>query len=102
MKNDLSHPHRRAGFVNSGPDLVNRAPRSLVSQAFTVGDSLTVEQRTLTPLVEVRILVPQPIERDRWIKDLANHRPLRVGHFLVASCANRSQAFSTTYKGSRH
>jgi hypothetical protein len=25
-----------------------------------MGDSLTVEQRTLTPLVEVRILVPQP------------------------------------------
>jgi hypothetical protein len=27
-----------------------------------VGDSLTVEQRTLTPLVEVRILVPQPVD----------------------------------------
>lgn len=26
-----------------------------------LGDSLTVEQRTLTPLVEVRILVPQPV-----------------------------------------
>ena len=25
-----------------------------------LGDSLTVEQRTLTPLVKVRILVPQP------------------------------------------
>ena len=27
-----------------------------------MGDSLTVEQRTLTPLVEVRILVPQPVD----------------------------------------
>jgi hypothetical protein len=27
-----------------------------------LGDSLTVEQRTLTPLVEVRILVPQPFD----------------------------------------
>lgn len=26
-----------------------------------LGDSLTVELRTLTPLVQVRILVPQPI-----------------------------------------
>jgi hypothetical protein len=26
-----------------------------------VGDSLTVEQRTLTPLVVVRIHVPQPV-----------------------------------------
>ena len=29
-----------------------------------MGDSLTVEQRTLTPLVEVRILVPQPTISD--------------------------------------
>ena len=27
-----------------------------------LGDSLTVEQRTLTPLVKVRILVPQPMK----------------------------------------
>ncbi len=30
------------------------------NKLLVVGDSLTVEQRTLTPLVEVRILVPQP------------------------------------------
>jgi hypothetical protein len=28
-----------------------------------VGDSSTVEQRTLTPLIKVRILVPQPVFR---------------------------------------
>jgi hypothetical protein len=30
-----------------------------------------VEQRTLTPLVLVRIQVPQPLEFARYIKDLA-------------------------------
>ena len=29
-----------------------------------LGDSLTVEQRTLTPLVKVRILVPQPTKSE--------------------------------------
>src|SRR5215204_3120620 len=37
-----------------------------------VGDSLTVEQRTLTPLVEVRILVPQPSKSPRIL--VPSHR----------------------------
>jgi hypothetical protein len=40
----------------------------------SVGDSLMVEQRTLTPLVKVRVLVPQPFK----IKRLAPFPPKTV------------------------
>lgn len=62
----------RTGTVPYANNLVRKRSRSFrpssknggtnaVSFMGSLGDSLTVEQWTLTPLVEVRILVPQPL-----------------------------------------
>lgn len=62
----------RTGTVPYANNLVRKRSRSFrpssenggksaVSFTGSLGDSLTVEQWTLTPLVEVRILVPQPL-----------------------------------------
>ena len=58
---------RKAPYLHAVPDaglkpsprIENLSKRRLISIA-SVGDSLMVEQRTLTPLVLVRIQVPQP------------------------------------------
>ena len=50
----------RRGIGKIGHAIRKIAPHWPAISAGSVGDSLTVEQRTLTPLVKVRILVPQP------------------------------------------
>ena len=49
------------GAVLTGRAAVSRPPAPIADHVFKLlGDSSTVEQRTLTPLILVRIQVPQP------------------------------------------
>jgi hypothetical protein len=52
---------RRTGLVKPYADCKTGSQKPLKINP-VLGDSLTVEQRTLTPLVQVRILVPQPLD----------------------------------------
>lgn len=63
QKRTYFHRDRRPDFENFGLNLVNSGRKAKCLQALTVGDSLMVEQRTLTPLVKVRVLVPQPLAK---------------------------------------
>jgi hypothetical protein len=57
-----------------------KPPKKLLLINGLVGDSSTVEQRTLTPLILVRIQVPQPID----ITALSRLSPLeQLDHFGV-------------------
>ena len=51
-------------------------PRTAYVAVSPLGDSLTVEQRTLTPSVEVRILVPQPARELDKIDNLIDGRAI--------------------------
>ena len=53
-----------------------------------LGDSLTVEPRTLTPLVLVRIQVPQPPKFARFVNDLAGFFMPDALPFCVAYACN--------------
>lgn len=52
-------------FVKTGRRDCKTGTNSPAFTVISVGDSLTVELRTLTPLVLVRIQVPQPIRKDK-------------------------------------
>lgn len=54
----------------NGTTFVKLSLKSSGFPSVLVGDSLTVEPRTLTPLVEVRILVPQPLNKLNTIRVL--------------------------------
>ncbi len=97
-KKRLTGPANRP--ISTAPQAVTGQPgqteRSSGPDAATasLGDSLTVEQRTLTPLVVVRIHVPQPpyapgIERSifNWLGRRLDNPARTVGHSPRASCA---------------
>ena len=61
----IEPPMVEASVVSRIPEQVYVSPLPDKASDAPVGDSLMVEQRTLTPLVLVRIQVPQPFRSTR-------------------------------------
>lgn len=62
-----------------------------------MGDSLTVERWTLTPLVLVRIQVPQPSNSTRPVSDLAGFSLSETAPKWLATRHNTNCGFTTGY-----
>ena len=76
-----------------------RVPSSAVTKCHTLGNRLKVGHRTLTPFVQVRILVPQPmIMRSGETVSRRAHNP-KVGGSIPSSATKKDLTVGTSLIG---
>ena len=75
-----------------------RVPSSAVTAYHILGNRLKVGRRTLTPSVQVRILVPQSIMRSRETVSRRAHNP-KVGGSIPSSARKKDLTVGTSLIG---